>query len=198
MLPDGTKIERLAPITLIPEGDDSSQSDDDISQYDNNFSQDDDDSFRADHDYNSDDEEDVPTPEETLDFFLSNKKTWILPSGNDFNDIVAKRISENAKQWFLIEDREFIMKDYKALLQVSEMSDKECSFIKLVEDMVHKGKIDEAFKFCTEKHLSSGKNSYISKISKIYANFRHFGLQWGESFCLLSKCKDHIRGRKCD
>ncbi|CAI2196091.1 16943_t:CDS:2, partial [Funneliformis geosporum] len=198
-LPNGTKIKKSAPMNLIPSDDDDSFQDDDDS------SQDDDDSSKVDdcdHDYNSDDEEDVPAPEETLDSILSNKKTWILPSGKCFNDIVAKRISANAKaikkkkrlsavekailrygasqiidlsahmkQWFLIEDREFIMKDYKALLQVSEMPDGECSFIKIVEDMVHKGKVDEAFKFCTEKHLSSEKNSYICKISKIYADF---------------------------
>jgi len=51
------------------------------------------------------------------------------------------------------------------------MPDEECSFIKIVEDMVHKGKVDEAYKFCMEKHLSSEKNSYIYKIGKIYADF---------------------------
>jgi hypothetical protein len=44
-------------------------------------------------------------------------------------------LSAHMKQWFLTEDREFIMKDYKVLLQVSEMPDEECSFIKIVEDV---------------------------------------------------------------
>ncbi|CAI2193798.1 2845_t:CDS:10, partial [Funneliformis geosporum] len=164
MLSDGTKLKKATPLNLIPSDDDNSSQDD------------------------------LKTTT-----ILPPK---ILPSGKDFNDIVAKRISANAKaikrkkrlsavkkailcygasqiidlsahtkQWFLIEDREFVMKDYKALLQVSEMPDGECSFIKIVEDMVHKGKVDVAFKFCTEKHLSSENNSYIRKISKIYADF---------------------------
>lgn len=75
-------------------------------------------------------------------------------------------LSAHMKQWFLIEDREFIMKDYKALLQVSEMPDEECSFIKIVEDIVHKGKVDEAFKLCTEKHLSSEKTATYARSAK--------------------------------
>uniref|UniRef100_U9UNZ4 Uncharacterized protein n=1 Tax=Rhizophagus irregularis (strain DAOM 181602 / DAOM 197198 / MUCL 43194) TaxID=747089 RepID=U9UNZ4_RHIID len=80
-------------------------------------------------------------------------------------------LSAQMRKWFSIEDRDFIMKDYEALLQVSEMPDEECSFVKIVEDMVLKGQIDEAYKLCTEKHLSSEKSSYIYKITKIYADF---------------------------
>ncbi|CAG8752227.1 16728_t:CDS:2, partial [Rhizophagus irregularis] len=189
-LPDGTRLEKATPLNLLP-SDDEDDNDD--------FSQDDDD--YSSHDYNSD-EEDVPAPEEALDSVLDNKKPWTLPSGKDFNDIVAKNMSANAKatkrkkrlsavekailrygasqiidlsaqmrKWFSIEDRDFIMKDYEALLQVSEMPDEECSFVKIVEDMVLKGQIDEAYKLCTEKHLSSEKSSYIYKITKIYADF---------------------------
>jgi hypothetical protein len=44
-------------------------------------------------------------------------------------------LSAQMRKWFSIEDRDFIMKDYEALLQVSEMPDEECSFVKIVEDV---------------------------------------------------------------
>ncbi|GBC09984.1 hypothetical protein RclHR1_09250009 [Rhizophagus clarus] len=50
-----------------------------------------------DHDDNSEEEEDTPGPKESLNFVLSGTKNWILSSGGNVNNIVAKRISANAK-----------------------------------------------------------------------------------------------------
>ena len=145
---------------MIPEDDDDSLQDD--------FSQDDDDSSRVDddHDDNSDEEEDAPGPEVSLNSVLSGPKNWILPSGENVNNIVAKRISANAKaikkkkkisasekatfryglsriidlttnmrDWFSVNDRKFMMKDHKAVLQVPCMTNEENSFVATVEDV---------------------------------------------------------------
>ena len=78
-MPDGTILEKANPLKLIPSDDDnSSQDDDDSSQID-------------------DSDDDVPPPEETLDFVLKNQRSWILPSRQNVGDIVAKKISANAK-----------------------------------------------------------------------------------------------------
>ena len=146
-MPDGTKIKKPAPINLIPEDDDDSSRLDD------------------DYDDNSDEEEDAPAPEESLNSVLSGPKNWILPSGANVNDIVAGKLSANAiaikkkrisasekatlrygssriidlstnmRDWFSVDDRKFMMKDHKAVLQVPCMTSEENSFVATVEDV---------------------------------------------------------------
>ncbi|GES84158.1 hypothetical protein GLOIN_2v1495217 [Rhizophagus clarus] len=78
-LRDGTKLEKPNTLMLIPSDDDnSSQDDDDSSQ-------------------RNDSDDDVPPPEEALDFVLKNQRNWILPSKKNVGDIVAKKISANAR-----------------------------------------------------------------------------------------------------
>jgi hypothetical protein len=79
ILPSGVKIKKPASINLIPSDEDSSD-DDDSPQVKNYSSQVDDDHY-----------------EETLNSVLSGPKNWILPSGENVSDIVARKLSANAK-----------------------------------------------------------------------------------------------------
>ncbi|CAG8652138.1 16528_t:CDS:10 [Funneliformis mosseae] len=180
-LPGGAKIEMTTLLNLLPwDNDDSTE------EYNDD----------------NDDEEGVPSPEGTLDFILNNQRSWILPSNLNVGDIVAKKISENAKemkkkkklsaikkavlryglsqiidlsahmkQWFSLEDRRFMMKDYMSLLQVPGLKDEETSFVTTIEKIVLEKRINEAYEFCTRKFTSSEANSYMRKISKVYLDF---------------------------
>ncbi|EXX70306.1 hypothetical protein RirG_088650 [Rhizophagus irregularis DAOM 197198w] len=70
------------------------------------------------------------------------------------------------KKWFCENDKKFIKKDYESMLRVPEMTDEENSFVLKVEDMVYKGHVSQAYKYCTEIHSSSIEDSYLYKISK--------------------------------
>ncbi|CAG8614062.1 11431_t:CDS:2, partial [Acaulospora morrowiae] len=84
ILPDSTKLEKATPLKLITSDDDDSSHDSSkIHESDNEDG------------YNSD-EEDVPLPEESLDFVLNNQRSWILPSGQSAGGIFTENISANA------------------------------------------------------------------------------------------------------
>ncbi|RIA90151.1 hypothetical protein C1645_823714 [Glomus cerebriforme] len=181
ILPDGVKIKNVTPLNLLPSDNDNSIEE---------------------HNDDSDDEEDVPLPEETLNFVLNNKKSWILPSRQNVGDIVTKKMTANAKaikrkkklsavkkailhygasqiidlsthmkEWFSLEDRKFMMSNYKSLLQVPSLTNEKSTFITTVENMVNEKRINEASDFCIQKYMSSNENSYLRKISKIYFDF---------------------------
>ncbi|CAB5180502.1 unnamed protein product [Rhizophagus irregularis] len=97
------------------------------------------------NDYSDDDEEALP-PEDSLSFALSNSKVWTLPSGKNVERL-------------------------RTMLRVPEMTGEESSFVLKVEDMVYKGHVSQAYKYCTEIHSSSIEDSYLYKISKIYGDF---------------------------
>ncbi|CAI2184983.1 9461_t:CDS:2, partial [Funneliformis geosporum] len=80
-------------------------------------------------------------------------------------------LSTNMTNWFSVNDRKFMMKDHKAILQVPVMTDEENSFVVAVENIICEEKINEAYDFCIKKHINSEKNSYIYKLSKIYSDF---------------------------
>ncbi|PKY27670.1 hypothetical protein RhiirB3_443464 [Rhizophagus irregularis] len=80
-------------------------------------------------------------------------------------------LSAHMKKWFCENDKKFIKKDYESMLRVPEMTDEENSFVLKVEDMVYKGHVSQAYKYCTEIHSSSIEDSYLYKISKIYGDF---------------------------
>ncbi|CAB5380585.1 unnamed protein product [Rhizophagus irregularis] len=75
-------------------------------------------------------------------------------------------LSAHMKKWFCENDKKFIKKDYESMLRVPEMTDEENSFVLKVEDMVYKGHVSQAYKYCTEIHSSSIEDSYLYKISK--------------------------------
>ncbi|CAI2187800.1 14977_t:CDS:2, partial [Funneliformis geosporum] len=75
---DGTKIKKSAPLNLLPSDDDYSSEEHDS------------------EDNEQDDDEDAPSSEETLNSVLSQKK-WILPSGENVGDVIARNVSANAK-----------------------------------------------------------------------------------------------------
>ncbi|POG58988.1 hypothetical protein GLOIN_2v1726076 [Rhizophagus irregularis DAOM 181602=DAOM 197198] len=70
------------------------------------------------------------------------------------------------KKWFCENDKKFIKKDYESMLRVPEMTEEENSFVLKVKDMVYKGHVSQAYKYCTEIHSSSIEDSYLYKISK--------------------------------
>lgn len=80
-------------------------------------------------------------------------------------------LSAHMKKWFCENDKKFIKKDYESMLRVPEMTGEESSFVLKVEDMVCKGNVNQAYKYCTEVHSSSIEDSYLYKISKIYGDF---------------------------
>ncbi|CAG8701441.1 7172_t:CDS:2 [Funneliformis caledonium] len=180
ILPDGTKIEKAAPLNLSP----SDESEGEVNE-----------------DKDDEDEENdvVPSPDGIFDFPSSNLQKWSLPSGESVEGIFATNISESSKSykqkkrptfvekailrygasriidlsaqmrsWFSPTDRQFMVKDYEAFLKIPELPDEVNTFILDVEKMVHQGRPDAAFKLCTEKYNSSLINSCINKISKIY------------------------------
>ncbi|CAG8571642.1 3517_t:CDS:10 [Diversispora eburnea] len=135
-------------------------------------------------------------------------------------------LSAHMKEWFCIDDRKFIIKDYESMLRIPEMATEESSFL------VRKGKIDQAHEYCMDTHVKSEKNSFLYKMSKIYGDFiyksedqvnilnvilesTHTEIDVilkacacmvegpsknlkGESFCPLSRSTDYTKGRKCD
>ncbi|CAB4390674.1 unnamed protein product [Rhizophagus irregularis] len=84
-----------------------------------------------------DEEEDVPAPEESLNSVLSGPKNWILPSGENVSDIVARKLSANAKA---TKKKKRIFTSEKATLREKN----QCPFLQvagtsgqlLVEDLV--------------------------------------------------------------
>ncbi|CAG8538180.1 3099_t:CDS:2 [Funneliformis caledonium] len=158
-LPDGTKITKPSPINYA-QTDEGDETGDGIPSNEAN-------------DYSDDDEEALP-PEDSLSFALSNSKVWTLPSGkNAILRYGASRIidlSAHMKKWSCENDKKFIKKDYESLLRVPEMIGEENLFVLKVEDMVYKGNVSQAYRYCTEIHSSSIENSYLYKISNIYGD----------------------------
>ncbi|CAG8488087.1 1962_t:CDS:2 [Diversispora eburnea] len=90
--------------------------------------------------------------------------------------------------WFCVDDKKFIVKNYKSMLRIPELAVEEKSFVLKIENMVHEGKVNQAYKYCMEIHIKSEENSYLYKISKIT----------GRILLPLSRSVDHKNGRKCD
>ncbi|CAG8623587.1 5625_t:CDS:10 [Gigaspora rosea] len=80
-------------------------------------------------------------------------------------------LSAHMNKWFCDKDKKFIKKNYESILQFPEMIGEENSFVLKVEDMVRKGDVDKAYKYCMEIHSGSEENSYLYKITKIYGDF---------------------------
>ncbi|CAG8735593.1 20168_t:CDS:10, partial [Dentiscutata erythropus] len=177
VLPNGNKIERPAPLNLVPsdEENDSSQG------------------------INEDDDEGIPS-EESIDSAFNDPRIWMLPSGRNVTDIYFEKISENAsaiknkkltmiekailrygasniidlsahmKSWFSTDDKRFMMKNYESMLRIPELALEESTFVLQVEEMVLKGEVNQAKKYCSEIHFKSEENSYLYKLSKIYGD----------------------------
>ncbi|CAG8535845.1 9222_t:CDS:2, partial [Ambispora gerdemannii] len=175
ILPDGTKIEKQNRLNLIPS----------------------DDFFQE-----TDDDEDIP-PEQSFISASSGSKIWTLLSGRNVGDIYASKISENAiekailrygasniidlsahmKEWFCIDDRKFITKNYESMLRVPELAAEESSFVSKIEDVW----VLFFINLTSCAYIVEG----LSKNLKVYSI-------WGESFCPLSRSTDYTKGRKCD
>ncbi|CAG8618088.1 8698_t:CDS:2 [Ambispora gerdemannii] len=80
-------------------------------------------------------------------------------------------LSAHMKSWFCVDDKKFIVKNYESMLRIPELAVEEKSFVLKIENMVHEGKVDQAYKYCMEIHIKSEENSYLYKISKIYGDF---------------------------
>ncbi|CAG8636599.1 4827_t:CDS:2, partial [Funneliformis caledonium] len=80
-------------------------------------------------------------------------------------------LSAHMRAWFSDIDIQHMMKDHIAVLTVPALDEEVNAFIADVEKMVQKGRSNEAYKFCLEKHINSPINTCIYKISKIYSEF---------------------------
>ncbi|CAG8796575.1 2493_t:CDS:2, partial [Racocetra persica] len=76
------------------------------------------------------------------------------------------------KEWFCVSDKKFISKNHESLLQIPELAAEESSFVAKIENLIRKGKVDQAYEYCMDTHIKSDKDSFLYKISKIYSNFK--------------------------
>ncbi|GBC23797.2 hypothetical protein GLOIN_2v1726076 [Rhizophagus irregularis DAOM 181602=DAOM 197198] len=184
-LPDGTKITKPSPINYVVEGD---ETDDGIPSKEAN-------------DYSDDDEEALPPEDSLSFALSNSKVWTLPSGknvGDIYSKKISENartvknkkrltavekailrygasriidLSAHMKKWFCENDKKFIKKDYESMLRVPEMTDEESSFVLKVKDMVYKGHVSQAYKYCTEIHSSSIEDSYLYKISKIYGDF---------------------------
>ncbi|GBB96861.1 hypothetical protein RclHR1_28560003 [Rhizophagus clarus] len=160
-LRDGTKLEKPNTLMLIPSDDDnSSQDDDDSSQ-------------------RNDSDDDVPPPEEALDFVLKNQRNWILPSKKNVGDIVAKKISANAratkkKKRLSAVERAMLRYGSSQIIYLSahmkgwfSLEDREFMMRNYESLLQVPNLTDEESSFITTVE----NNSFLRKLSKIYFDF---------------------------
>ncbi|RHZ68816.1 hypothetical protein Glove_293g4 [Diversispora epigaea] len=105
------------------------------------------------------DEESVPTHQEVIDFILKNKKDWILPSGQNVNEIVVKEIIANA---LTIENKKSMTAIEKATLCYGASR-----IIDLSTHMKEWFSIEDR-KFIMDKHES------VLKVPEIFLDERNF------------------------
>ncbi|RHZ81303.1 hypothetical protein Glove_122g132 [Diversispora epigaea] len=80
-------------------------------------------------------------------------------------------LSAHMKEWFCVDDKKFMTKNYESMLQIPELAPEESLFVLKIEEFVRKRKVDQAYKHCMDTHINSEKNSFLYKISKIYGDF---------------------------
>ncbi|CAI2192782.1 10259_t:CDS:2, partial [Funneliformis geosporum] len=186
-LPDGTKITKPSPINYA-QTDEGNETGDGIPSNETN-------------DYSDEDEEALPPEDSLANALSSSKVWTLPSGknvGDIYSEKISENartvknkkrltaiekailrygasriidLSAHMKKWFCENDKKFIKKDYESMLRVPEMTGKESSFVLKVEDMVCKGNVNQAYKYCTEIHSSSIEDSYLYKISKIYGDF---------------------------
>ncbi|CAG8844992.1 16664_t:CDS:2, partial [Racocetra persica] len=79
-------------------------------------------------------------------------------------------LSAHMKSWFSSNDKRFMMKNYESILRIPELALEERTFVLQIEDMILKGEVNRAKKYCSEIHFNSEENSYLYKLSKIYGD----------------------------
>lgn len=102
-------------------------------------------------------------------------------------------LSANMKSWFTMEERDFMLKDYKNILQIPSFPEDVEEFISSIEkvcgssfcliffyfviifslfyvQLVFSGNVKEAYIKSLETHLKSEENGCIFRISKIYSD----------------------------
>ncbi|CAG8671705.1 1168_t:CDS:2, partial [Ambispora gerdemannii] len=184
-LPGGAKIEKATPLNLLP-----SDNDDSTEEY--NDDNDDEEGFPSSEEtldfiLNNQSSWILPSNLNVGDIFAKKisenaeatkkkKKLSVIEKAvlrYGLSRIID--LSAHMKQWFSLEDRRFMMKDYMSLLQVPCLKDEETSFVTTIENMVLEKRINEAYEFCARKFTSSEANSYMRKISKVYLDLSEDG-----------------------
>ncbi|RIB11077.1 hypothetical protein C2G38_134939 [Gigaspora rosea] len=172
IFPDDTKIEKPTRLNIIP-SDDSSQE--------------------------TDDDEDIPLEESFISVSSSSEIWTLPSGQNVGDIYTSKifentratkkkkkltavekailrysasniiDLSAHMKEWFCVDDRKFMSKDYESMLQIPELAPEESSFVLKVEEFVRKGKVDQAYKHCMDTHITSEKNSFLYKSARYMA-----------------------------
>ncbi|CAG8495619.1 9337_t:CDS:10, partial [Ambispora leptoticha] len=84
-------------------------------------------------------------------------------------------LSAHMREWFSIEERQYMIKDHAAIVEIRKLPSEVDAFIANVENMVHRGDINPAYKLSVESHANSSPHSCFNKITKVYSELTKEG-----------------------